>query len=388
MNSFFRVSRILIGLFLCLLTVPGAPAQENDLVIEVVAEPFRPNILVLKTGASQPFSGQEKILKEINDLFLFDLTFSDAFNVFPETPQAAYINRKDLENGSVSFDDWRRFRIEDKMIDFLLKTVLIPRGDGRFELDVLVYDIVNGNRAIGRAYGGAPHPPFAYKNMRLAGHKASAEIIRTLTDGKVEPITETRFAFVNYNTTKQTKEIFLIDYDGWKDSLRQVTSFNSITQFPDWSPDGEELAYVSYKKNWPDCYIQNLPKGTVQTLAQFKGANNTPRWCPDGENLVISLSAPGNPEIYLLPRTGKNPKRLTTNSWKDLSPDVSPDGEQIAYVADRIGSPQIYVMSMEGTDIRRISYVNRKCESPFWSPAPIDGDFFIAFSGYFDSQQS
>ena len=340
----------------------------------------------MKADVKEPFAGQEETVQELYDLLTFDLTFSGTFRVFQETPPAVYIHNKDKENNAISYDDWRKLPIEGEIPDYVLKTVLVPRGNGLFELDVLVYDIVDGDRKIGRAWGG--DQPFPRKNLRLAGHKATAEIIRTLTDNAVEPITETRFAFVLYNTSKQTREIYLIDYDGWKESLQPVTAFNSITQFPDWSPDGKELAYVSYKSNWPDCYIQNLPKGTVQVLAKYKNSNNTPRWCPDGENLIVSLSAEGNAELYVTPKSGKKPKRLTRNKWQDISPDVSPDGNQIAYISDGIGSPQVYVMDIDGSNSKRISYINRKCESPFWSPVPIGKDFTIAFSGYYDSRQS
>lgn len=370
-------------------------AQDKLNVPPVVADgDRRAKLLILTPEAKGAFSGQEALLKEIYDLFVFDLSFSGAFKVFQENPQAAQVKKLDMDPNTFSYDDWRRFQVKEgseqgSMVDYVMKSYVIPRSEGQFELDVLVYDIVNGNRPVGQAYGGAPNPPFPRKNLRMAGHKATAEIIRTLSEGQIVPITETRIAFVNYNTSKQTKEICVIDYDGWKDSLQQVTSFNSITLFPDWSPDGTELAYVSYKNNWTDCFIQSLAKGAVQTLAKFEGTNNTPRWCPDGQNLIFSLSMPRKTaELYMIPKSGKKPARLTNNDWNDLSPDVSPSGNQVAFVSDQVGTPQIYVMNIDGSGVRRMSYVNRKCESPFWSPVKVGSDYRIAFSGYFDNLQS
>jgi TolB protein len=385
------VNRIMIfgvGLFLTSL-ITGNFAQAQINVVVKADSDNRGKLLVLTPEAKSPFSGQEDTLKEIYDLLVFDLTFSGAFHVFPENPQAAQVKKMDLDPNSISYDDWRRLRIDGEMVDYVMKSVLVPRGEGQFELDVLVYDIVNGNRPIGQAYGGAPNPPFTKKNLRAAGHQATGFTIKKLTNDQIVPITETRIAFVNYNTSKQTKEIYLIDYDGWKDSLQRITNFNSITLFPDWSPNGNELAYVSYKNNWTDCYVQSLSNGTVQSLAKFDGTNNTPRWCPDGQNLIFSLSMPRKTaELFMIPKSGQKPKRLTNNSWNDLSPDVSPSGNQIAFVSDQTGSPQIYVMSIDGGEARRISYVNRKCESPFWSPIKIGADYRIAFSGYYDNQQS
>lgn len=386
-----RVNKLIgfgIGFLLISLLVENLAQAQLNIEIRASGD-YRAKILILTPEAKSSVSGQDAILKEIYDLLVFDLQFSGAFSVFEENPQAAQVKKLDLDPNSISYDDWRRFRINGEMVDYVMKSVLVPRGEGQFELDVLVYDIVNGNRPIGQAYGGAPNPPFTRKSLRAAGHQATGFTIKKLTNDQVVPITETRIAFVNYNTSKQTKEVYLIDYDGWKDSLQRITNFNSVTLFPDWSPNGNELAYVSYKNNWTDCYIQNLSNGTVQPLAKFDGTNNTPRWCPDGQNLIFSLSMPKKAaELFMIPKSGQKPKRLTNNSWNDLSPDVSPSGDKIAFVSDQGGSPQIYVMGIGGGEARRISYVNRKCESPFWSPVKIGSDFRIAFSGYFDNQQS
>ncbi|MDX9754139.1 MAG: hypothetical protein RBU29_09285, partial [bacterium] len=227
------------------------------------------------------------------------------------------------------------------------------------------------------------------------GHQATGDIISTLTNGEVKPITKSRIAFINQNVSKRVKELFLIDYDGWKDSLTQVTHFNSVTLFPDWSPDGTQLAYVSYKdSNAADAFIQHLASGKVSVLARFKNTNTTPRWCPNGKELLISLSAEGNFEIYRLTPGSKNPKRLTFNKAIDEAPDMSPSGNQIAYISDRIGSPQVYLMDVDGTNNRRISFIERKCDTPMWSPEPVpyasDGvsDYRIAFTGFYSSLQS
>ncbi|MFB3785393.1 MAG: hypothetical protein ACE15F_03395 [bacterium] len=379
------------GGFSALALAPApAPAGESTLSIPPIMGGLeKPKMLIVQPAVREPFAGQEQTVQELNELFLFDLGFSDAFRVFAETPPAAFLQRQDVERNNISYEDWRRLDVNGVMMDYIVKSELVPRGPGVFELDLMVYDLVDGVRVIGRAYGGPPHEPFARKNLRRAGHKATAEIISSLTQGQVKPITETRFAFVNSNTAKKIKEIFVIDYDGWKDSVQQITFFNSVTNFPDWSPDGNELAYISFKNNWPDVFVHNLAQGKVVPAAQFKGTNNTPRWLPDGRNLIFSMSAYGNPELSIIPKEGtKQPRRLTNNNWPEVSPDVSPDGARVAFVSNRVGSPQIYIMDMDGSNTQRISYVERKCESPFWSPVPVGGEYRIAFSGYYDNLQS
>ena len=356
---------------------------------------IKPQMILLKPEIKSPVTDQDAVIAEIGKLFEFDLMFSGVFEVIPETPQATALNRSDNARGSVDFKEWQKMQVNNKPVDYFTKTILVSRGQGLYELDVIVYDVPQGIRAAGTAYGADPHPPFNRKLLRTAGHQATGDIIKTLSNDQVKPITQTRIAFVNNNVSKRVKEIFLIDYDGWKESITQATFFNTVTIFPDWGPDGNQLAYVSFKDSQAaDCFIQNLPTGKVTTLARFKGTNNTPRWYPNGRELAVSISAEGNPEIYRVVPGNKNPKRLTFNAGIDEAPDVSPTGNQIAFVSDRDGQPQVYLMESDGSNPHRISYIDRKADTPMWSPLQVQysgeaqKDYRIAFTGFYSSLQS
>ncbi|MBD3265171.1 hypothetical protein GF373_00745 [bacterium] len=389
--------RYFTGLRLCILLVFSLLALSgiSQTVIkgEVSKGQEKPMMLILKPIAKEAVSDQEAVIEELYKLFEFDLSFSGAFRVTTENAPAAYLKKQDEIAGTVDFKEWERLKVDNRPVVYLVKTYLVPRGAGLYELDVLVYDIAQGVRKIGTAYGADPHPAFNRKLLRTAGHQATADIIQTLSD--IEPITQTRLAFVNYNKTKRTKEIHLIDYDGWKESLTQLTYFNSVTIQPDWSPDGKKLSYVSFKDSQAaDCFIQEVATGKVTPFAHFVGTNQTPRWYPSGKQLALSLSAEGNFEVYRMGLDEKKPKRLTFNPAIDEGPDVSPTGNQIAFISDRIGSPKVYVMDQDGTNQRRIVFLDRKCDTPMWSPVPVqyqtesESDYRIAFCGFYSSLQS
>jgi TolB protein len=383
------LSGLRLWILLFLLCLPLFAAAQK--VIEgpvIIGGQEKPRMLILKPEAKSVITEQEQVIQELYDLLIFDLQFSDVFTVSPETPQANYVRRQDKTSGTVNFIDWKRILIQEKPLDYLVQTELVPRGPGLYELDLLVYDIQQAQRVIGTAYGAEPHAPFTKKLLRAAGHQATADIIKALTNGDEKPITQTQIAFINYNTTKRQKELFLIDYDGWKDSIVQLTFFNSTTLFPAWSPDGAKLAYVSYKEQWPDAFIQNVASGRVTTLARFRGTNTTPTWFPNSEELAISLSVEGNPEIYRIKPGDKNPKRLTFDQGIDVAPAVSPTGNQIAFISDRIGSPKLYIMDTDGANVNRIYHGDRKNDTPQWSPKPIGDDYLIAFAGYYSSLNS
>ena len=53
---------------------------------------------------------------------------------------------------------------------------------------------------------------------------------------------------------------------------------------PAWSPDGKELAYVSFETGRPAIFRQNLLTAKRQQLTNFPGLNGAPVWSPDGKN--------------------------------------------------------------------------------------------------------
>ena len=101
----FIVFVILGGLF---LTGSDRSFSQLDLVVTKASEP--PTALVLKPGVSAEFDDSEKVVKELYDLFLFDLKFSRAFTVLEETSQTAFLKRQDEERNAIDYENWRRIQ--------------------------------------------------------------------------------------------------------------------------------------------------------------------------------------------------------------------------------------------------------------------------------------
>lgn len=290
------------------------------------------------------------LARELTEALAFDLDFTGLAQVLPpeEYPQAFTGFTTDL--ASLNLDLWADTRAE-----FLVYGQVHYEGDqlvGQFRL----FDLASKDQLIGQELRVNRNYP------RLAPHRFSEDIIRQLTGTPGAASSEIVFSA----GASGSKEIYVSDYDGA--NARRLTEHGSISIKPKLSPDGNKIAYVSYKDRYSFLYIFDRATGQSVPLSREVGLNAAPAWAPDGRELAITLSKDGNTEIYMRNADGSNPRRLTRNKDGDTSPTFSPDGSRIAFVSDRAGGAQIYVMNRDGSNQVRLSHQGGSSYDPAWSP--------------------
>ena len=139
---------------------------------------------------------------------------------------------------------------------------------------------------------------------------------------------------------------------------------------PAWSPNGRQLAYVSFEARKPTIYVHEIATGKRRLVANFKGSNSAPAWSPDGKTLAVTLSRDGGSQLNLLDSSvpGSEPRRIAQSSAIDTEPVFTADGKSIYFVSDRGGSPQIYRVPVTGGNPERVTFSGSYNISPAISP--------------------
>ena len=292
------------------------------------------------------FKGEELSPQKIAAIVRADLERSGQFR------GVDVANANGLDEGSRP--DFSAFR--QKAADSLLTGSVSKLADGRYDVRFRLWDVVKGQDLGGQGYA------ISASELRLAAHRIADFVYEKLTGDK--GIFSTRLAYVT--KTAQRHTLWVADADG--ENAQSALSSQEPIISPSWSPNGSQLAYVSFESRKPVIYVHTIANGQRRLLANFRGSNSAPCWAPDGGTLAVTLSRDGGSQIYALDAKGGEPKRLTQSSSIDTEPEYSPDGKSIYFVSDRGGSPQIYKMGSSGGSPERVTFVGSYNISPTVSP--------------------
>jgi len=255
------------------------------------------------------------------------------------------------ETSQPSMPEWR-----GRNADALVAGSVSRLADGRFDVRYRLWDVVKGADLGGQSYA----VPAA--DLRLAAHRIADAVYERLTGEK--GVFSTRIAYVTKGGGRHT--LWVTDADGEGGQSALVSPEPIIS--PAWSPDGRELAYVSFEKRKAVVYVQDVGSGKRRTIADFRGSNSAPAWSPDGSQMALTLSREGGSQLYLMSRDGSNVRRFTQSGAIDTEATWSPDGKHIYFVSDRGGGPQIYRQAVSGGGAERITFGGSYNISPAVSP--------------------
>jgi len=158
----------------------------------------------------------------------------------------------------------------------------------------------------------------------------------------------------------------------------QLTSDGKQNLEPAWSPDGRFIAYSS--KDRGGIWIMPALGGIARQITEF---GSRPAWSRDGSMITFQSEPPsdllGNSiaisTIWVVPSQAGNAVPVTQvgkPSGGHNSPAWSPDGKRIAFVSYEANADSVlWTVSIESADLRQIAKL-RVLNDPFYSP---DGEY-------------
>lgn len=170
---------------------------------------------------------------------------------------------------------------------------------------------------------------------------------------------------------------------GW---LSRVTTDRPLAAYwddeiPQWSPDGEWLAFGIRGH----VHIVHKNGGLPKKITDFAVGAGAPRWMPDSNGLIVSVERNDADQLLLTDRDGAWPRALTTDTTGDhWDPVASPDGKFIVFNLRRFDDlNRLDIVLLEiasGKQITLYGKPSTRTFSPKWSP---DGKWisFIAQEG-------
>jgi TolB protein len=277
--------------------------------------------------------GYEGVGQQINEVVNHDLNFSGQFRIVSAPQQ-----------GAVPVSAWRQAGA-----DSVLSAQVSQIGYNRFDVSYKLVDAVaQGKVLLAKNY------QINAKDARALAHHISDDVYQKLTGER--GVFSTRIAYILVQRSADKARYFLevADVDGYNPQSLLVSSEPIMS--PAWSPDGRQIAYVSFEKKKAQIFSVSVENGKRRLLTDFSGINNAPAWSPDGQSMAVVLSKGGAPKIYSLDLNSGNMKQLTFGEAIDTEPRYSPDGRSLLFTSGRGGAPQIYRLSLGDGAISRLTY--------------------------------
>lgn len=343
-----------IKFFIVILLVTLPQTASAALRIDITRGNAEPMPIALPNLAGSPVGA------EIMRVVSADLERSGLFR--PINPNS-FIEQITTQTIMPRFTDWRQINAAALVTGSVIET-----GNGKIKLSFRLWDVYGEQQVAGKEYNSFKN------NWRRMAHIMADEIYKRLTgengyfDSRIVYVAESGPAL------KRIKRLAIMDQDG--ENHKFLTDGRFLVLTPRFSPNSQEILYMSYAGKQPRVFLRDLQTGREESLGNFEGMSFAPRFSNDGNSIVMSIARGGSTQIYKMDLQNRKMIKLTHGSAIDTSPSYSPDGKQIVFNSDRGGSQQIYIMNANGGDIKRISFGDGRYGTPVWSPR---GDL-IAFT--------
>jgi Tol biopolymer transport system component len=128
---------------------------------------------------------------------------------------------------------------------------------------------------------------------------------------------------------------------------------------PTWEPGGTRIIYNGFDERGenPGLYLMDMD-GDNRLRLTDNGNDVRPVWSPDGNNVVFMSTRDGDMDVYRLSLRDGALVQLTNEPSQDGLPVVSLDSKLVLFASDRGGVWRLYVTSIDGGPTVQLLEIN------------------------------
>ena len=145
----------------------------------------------------------------------------------------------------------------------------------------------------------------------------------------------------------------------------QLTFDEGLEDVPDWSPDGNTLAYHSNASGNFDIWIKQLGSGdALNRTAEHPGVDQFPTWSPDGSQIAFWSDREGGGYFTMSALVGR--ARKVSSAGRYGKAQWSSDGQQLGYISIEASMASFEVVSLVSSEIQKVPLVTRRDYPAAW----------------------
>ena len=222
---------------------------------------------------------------------------------------------------------------------------------------------------------GTNHPlPSSGERLTWAPDGSAVAFVSTTpgpesTEATGDPVVITRYLYkptaseglTRFNDNRRA-HIFIADIESG--NVSQLTDGVYYEHSLDWSPNGDEILFISNREPDPDKFFNydiftvRVDDGSLRRLTRTENAEYRPRWSPDGNMIVYQGTRRGltssettmeDTHVWIMDADGSNRRELGQGiDNRQGPPQWSGDGRSIYFTVQEGGSVQLHRIDADG----------------------------------------